>query len=164
MAQVFNADEVFNIGVQIEKNGKAFYLAAKERTQDPLLKNLFADLAVWEGNHMELFEHLRNTLPADANRNIEYDPDNVIHLYLKAVADSTLFVNQDRYDIDSCHSSLELLQKALDFERDSVVLYSSMKEVVPLDLGRNEIDKLIAEELNHVGQLTKEIRKLQSDS
>lgn len=164
MAQVFNADEVFDIGVQIEKNGRAFYLAAKDRTQDPLLKNMFAELAVWEGNHVELFEHLRTTLPADANRHIEFDPDNMIHLYLKAVADSILFVNQNRYTVDSCHSSLELLQKALDFERDAVVLYSSMKEVVPLNLGKNEIDKLIAEELNHVGQLTKEISKLQSDN
>jgi protein associated with RNAse G/E len=29
MAQVFNANEVFNIGVQIEKNGKKFYLELK---------------------------------------------------------------------------------------------------------------------------------------
>jgi hypothetical protein len=35
-----------------------------------------------------------------------------------------------------------------------------MKELVPQNLGKNEIDKLVIEELKHVGQLTKEINKL----
>jgi rubrerythrin len=58
MAQVFNASEVFDIGVQIEKNGKEFYLAAEKRSNDPFLKTMFSQLAAWEGNHVELFEQL----------------------------------------------------------------------------------------------------------
>jgi len=161
MAEVFNANEIFNIGVQIEKNGKEFYLEAQKRTSDPFLKKMFAQLAVWEGNHAELFEQLRANIPTNANSQIEYDPDNMIHLYLKAVADNKLFVNQD-YAIDSCETQLEILKKALNFERESVVLYSSMKELVPQNLGKDEIDKLVIEELKHVGQLTKEINKLQA--
>lgn len=161
MAQVFNANEVFNIGVQIEKNGKEFYLEAQKRTNDPFLKKMFAQLAAWEGNHVELFEQLRANLPTNANSQIEYDPDNMIHLYLKSVADNKLYVSQD-YAIDSCKTQLEILKKALNFERESVVLYSSMKELVPQNLGKDEIDKLVIEELKHVGQLTKEINKLQA--
>ena len=130
MAQIFNATEVFDIGVQIEKNGKEFYQEAQKRTSDPFLKNMFAQLAAWEGNHVELFEQLRAALPADANAQIDYDPDNMVHLYLKAVADNKLYINQD-YAIDSCETQLEILKKALNFERESVVLYSSMKELVP---------------------------------
>lgn len=159
MAQVFNADEVFDIGVQIEKNGRAFYLAARDRTQDPVLKKMFNDLATWEANHIELFENLRKTVASDANRQIQFDPDNMIHLYLKAVADQHLFVNQGNA-IDSCKTVLDIMKKALEFEREAVVLYSSMKEVVSEGLGKNEIDKLINEELKHVGQLTNEISKL----
>ncbi len=161
MAQVFNANEVFDIGVEIEKNGKAFYMAAEKRTNDPILKSMFAQLAAWEATHVELFEKLRSSLTADENSQIEYDPDNMIHLYLKAVADNKLYMNQD-FSIDSCKNSLDILKKALDFERESVVLYSSMKELVPQTMGKKEIDKLVIEELKHVGQLTQEISKLQS--
>lgn len=161
MAQVFNANEVFDIGVQIEKNGNDFYLAAEKRTSDPFLKTMFAQLAAWEDNHVKLFEQLRASLPINADSLLEYDPDNMIHLYLKAVADNKLYMNQD-YAIDSCKTSLDILKKALDFERESVVLYSSMKELVPQNMGKDEIDKLVIEELKHVGQLTKEINKLQA--
>lgn len=160
MAQVFNANEIFAIGIEIEKNGKNFYLAAENRTSDPFLKSMFARLAAWEGNHVELFEKLRAELPEDSKLQFEYDPDNMIHLYLKAVADNKLYINQS-FAIDSCKTPLEILKKALDFERDAVVLYSSMKELVPYNMGKNEIDKLVIEELKHVGQLTKEINKLQ---
>lgn len=161
MAQVFNAVEIFTIGVQIEKNGRAFYLAAKDRTDDPVLKNLFTELAKWEGKHVEFFENLKTNLPEGASQQFEYDPDNMIHLYLKSVADNQIF-NDRGNDIDSCRTALDILKKALDFERDSVVLYSSMKEIVPQNMGKQEIDKLVLEELKHVGQLTAQIGKLKA--
>ncbi len=160
MTKVFNANEIFDIGIEIEKNGKNFYLAAENRTSDPFLKAMFAKLAAWEGNHVELFKQLRADLPENANSQFQYDPDNMIHLYLKAVADNKLYINQS-FAIDSCRTPLEILKKALDLEREAVVLYSSMKELVPQSMGKNEIDKLVIEELKHVGQLTKEINKLQ---
>lgn len=163
MGQVFNADEVFAIGVEIEKNGKAFYLAAKDRTDDPVLKKLFDELAKWENNHINFFEKLRNELPTENMTQLEYDPDNIVHLYLKSVADEKIFLDQD-YAIDSCRDSLDILKKALEFEKDAVVLYSSMKDIVPEEMGKKEIDKLVYEELKHVAQLTKEIGKLKRQS
>jgi rubrerythrin len=162
MNQIFNATEVFAIGVQVEKNGKQFYEAARDRSVDPDLKILFAELADWEKNHVDLFEHLMEAIPGAEKQDIEYDPDNMIHLYLKSVADNQLFQKQDNA-IDLCKNPLDILNKALEFERDAVILYSSMKEVVPDGLGKNEIDKLINEELKHVGFLTKEVLKLKSE-
>jgi rubrerythrin len=63
--------------------------------------------------------------------------------------------------VSACNSAVEILEKALTFEKDSVVFYTSMKEIVPGELGKSEIDKLVLEELFHVGQLTKEIKKFQ---
>ena len=34
MAMVYSADEVYQMGVEIERNGKAFYLAAAARQED----------------------------------------------------------------------------------------------------------------------------------
>ena len=38
----------------------------------------------------------------------------------------------------------------MDFEKDSVVLYTAMKDLVPENLGKETIDKLIKEEMSHI--------------
>ncbi len=166
MSQVFNAEEIFSIGIQIEKNGCLYYRTVADNTSDEDVKNLFLSLAEWEKNHIEVFENLKSQLPEDLKNQNLFDPDNTVHLYLKATADSHIFVKNS--DIEklalSCSSPREAIELALQFEKDSVVYYSSMKEMVRDDLGRNHLDKLIREELTHVGQLTKELNRLDPGS
>ncbi len=162
MSQLFNADEIFKIGIQIEKNGREFYLAAAEKSVDADLKKLFTELAGWESRHIILFEDFRSKLSAAIKNENVYDPENNIHLYLKSVADNTVFIkgSNKATDISSCKSAVEILEKALAFEKESVVFYSSMKAIVPDALGKSDVDKLVLEELFHVGLLTKEVNKL----
>ncbi len=162
MSVNFNADEIFKIGVQIEKNGYAFYSAAAQRSSDDQIKQLLGELAHWEERHIEIFEKLRKELSAQADVMAEFDPDNTVHLYLKSIADSKVFVKGQKMDgeLDICNSPSDVLATALAFEKDSVVFYSSMKEAVRSDLGKEDIDKLIREELLHVGIITQELTKL----
>ena len=51
-----NIDEVFQIGIEIEKNGKKFYTQAALKTEEADLKRFFNDLAGWESKHISLFE------------------------------------------------------------------------------------------------------------
>lgn len=55
---------------------------------------------------------------------------------------------------------VEVLRTAMQFEKDSVVLYISMKEQVPENLGRAKVDKLIREELKHVSMLQEKLDAL----
>jgi rubrerythrin len=125
MSQLFNADEIFKIGVQIENNGRDFYLAAAEKSADEDLKKLFTELASWEDRHMILFENFRSKLSAAIKNENVYDPENSIHLYLKSVADSTVFVKGSDMSkvVELCKSAVEVLEKALTFEKESVVFY-----------------------------------------
>jgi rubrerythrin len=162
MAQLFNADEIFAMGVRIEKNGVAFYSAAAGNTDDPDLKRLFKQLAEWEQTHVAIFEDLRLRLPATAKAADVYDPDNMVHLYLKAVADNNVFVRGLTLDPGTLvwTSPVKVLTTALDFEKDSVVFFTSMKEITMGRAGTAEVEKLVLEELKHIGYLTGEIRKL----
>lgn len=162
MSVTFNADEIFKIGVQIEKNGYAFYSAAAQRTDNDEIKQLLGELAHWEGRHIEIFEKLRKEFAAQADVMEEFDPDNMVHLYLKSIADSKVFVKGQlmNSELDAYNSPSEILAAALAFEKDSVVFYSSMKEAVRSDLGKENVDKLIHEELLHVGIITQELAKL----
>jgi rubrerythrin len=162
MAVTFNADEIFKIGVEIEKNGYAFYSAAAARSENNDTKKLLSELAHWEEKHIEIFEKLRKELSALKDIMEEFDPDNMVHLYLKSIADSRVFVKGQKMDgeLEKCKSPSDVLSAALAFEKDSVVFYSSMKEIVRSDLGKADVDKLISEELLHVGILTQELSKL----
>lgn len=163
MSIYLNADEIFQIGVQIEANGKLFYETAAKQAREGPAKELFQELASWENRHIDLFEKLRLRLPEVAKREEFLDPDSELQTYIKATADSHVFVKNK--DIPSVVSKLKTSQEVLDlamaFEKDSVVFFTVMKKAVPEAYGKEEIDSLIIEEIKHMAILTREKQKLE---
>jgi rubrerythrin len=162
MAMAFNAREVFDIGVQIEANGKAFYEAAAKKTAETATREFFLELAAWEGQHIKLFRELRDALPARAESEEVFDPNDEAALYLQATADSHVFVkNTDMVAlVAGCKGPLDILDIAITFEKDSVVYYTTMKKVVAKNLGQDKIDRLIDEEIRHISLLAQRRAKL----
>ena len=160
----FNADEIFQVGVQIETNGQNFYETVAKNTSDPSAQKLFSDLARWESKHIELFKKLRQGLPDSAKRGDLFDPNQELHLYVKATADSHVFMrNKNIPELASkCKTPIEALDLAVNFEKDSVVFYTTMKKLVPENLGKGEIDALIDEEIGHIFILTQKKKELET--
>jgi rubrerythrin len=162
MAIVYTADEIFTIGVGIEKNGREFYEAASRAASGAPVKAFFERLAKWEIEHEKLFSVLQSRLGGQARETVSYDPAGELGLYLKAAADTHIF----RADADipslvkQCRSEKEALAMALTFEKDSVVLYSTMLNLVPEHLGKSDVQKILNEELKHVAIITEEMGKL----
>jgi len=158
-----NADEVFQIGVQIETNGQRFYETVAKNTSDPSVQKLLLDLSKWESQHIEVFKKLRERLPDSAKRGDLFDPNQELHLYLKAMADSHVFIrNQDIQKLAStCKTPIEALGLAVTFEKDSVIFYTTMKKLVPEHLGKGEMDTLIDEEISHIFILTQKKKELE---
>jgi rubrerythrin len=163
MSFSFNADEIFQMGVLIETNGQKFYEAVAKSASDPPAQKLFLDLSRWESQHIELFKKLKQKLPESAKREDLFDPNQELSLYLKATADSHVFIkNRDMPHLAStCKTPLEALDLAIAFEKDSVVFYTTMKKLVPEHLGKDEIDTLIDEEISHIFALTQKKKELE---
>jgi rubrerythrin len=156
MARTYNAAEIYEMGIQIEKNGRAFYQAAADAADTAEARKLFEELRDWEQGHVELFESLKNELPQGVTPASPYeDVDQQAHHYLEATAGSHVFLqNQDVASlVADCQDATAVLKLALGFEKDSVVVYTSMKQLVPPKLGRDRIDRLIAEEIQHIAML-----------
>jgi len=51
MGYDFNADEIFEMAEQIERNGASFYRKSAESIDDPAEKKLLLDLAAMEDEH-----------------------------------------------------------------------------------------------------------------
>ena len=158
----FNAREVFDIGTQIEVNGKAFYEAAAKKVADAAMKDFFLELAAWENTHITLFGGLRDALPKGAGNVPVFDPNDEAAMYLQATADSHVFVkNKDMVGlVAGCKGPIEILDLAMTFEKDSVVYYTTMKKVVAPNLGQDKVDRLIDEEIKHISMLSQRRAKI----
>lgn len=161
MATAYNAEEIFLIGVDIEKNGQRFYAAFAESSPDPVVRSLCEELSRWESQHVGLFENLRSRLPAAARKETVFDPNGELALYLKAAADSHIFLTRDVAAlIASVKTPADVLAMALAFEKDSVVTYLTMMKLVPEHLGKAEIGKILDEELTHISIISGKMREL----
>ena len=82
-----------------------------------------------------------------------FDPLDESVLYLRALADTKVFFEKT---IDS--SSLKaVLKEAIGAEKDSILFYVGMKELVPEIHGKSKIDGIIKEEMQHIHLLSKEL-------
>ncbi len=151
MAFVFNADEVFEMAEQIERNGAAFYRRAARQFSEQ--QGLLQTLAEQEDRHEETFAALRRQLvSAAAREETAYDPDQQAAAYLRAMAGGHVVdLRRKPADLLTGRESLgEMLGIAIGLEKDSIAFYLGLKEMVPPALGREALDAILREEQKHI--------------
>ncbi len=155
MSYDFNVDEVFEMAEQIERNGAKFYREAAENVDDSDAKKLLNEFAIMEDQHEKTFAGLRSGLKDEEKQGTVFDPEEESALYLRALADTRVFFKKE-IDISSLK---EILKAALTAEKDSIVFYLGMKELVPGKLGKNKIDDIIKEEMSHIKIIGNKLRE-----
>ncbi len=164
MSYQFNADEIFEMAEQIERNGNKFYRLAAEKVDEPKNKALLVKLAEMEEAHEKVFASLRSELSLSNKTPTVFDSDDQLGLYLQSMADGKVF--DMRADPTSFFSGQEsmaaIFEKAIGMEKDSIIFYLGMKELISEALGRDKIDMLIKEEMGHIGFLSMELSSLSS--
>ncbi|MDO9565300.1 MAG: ferritin family protein [Candidatus Desulfaltia sp.] len=153
MTYDFNADEIFEMAEQIERNGASFYRRSAESIAEPAEKKLLLDLAAMEDEHEKTFADLRAGLSEKEKFTALFDPEGETALYLRALADTRVFFEK-KIDMSSME---EILKKAILAEKDSIVFYVGMKEIVPVNSGKTKIDAIIKEEMVHIKVLSSKI-------
>ena len=91
MTTVWSIAEVYELAIQIEKNGAAFYRTAAKRFSDREPRAVLQDLAVMEDGHRQTFESMRDALPDDVKVLPWNDPDGEAHRYLQVFAGGQVF-------------------------------------------------------------------------
>jgi rubrerythrin len=119
-----------------------------------------------EVEHEKTFVSLRASLSDQEKEKTVFDPEDESVLYLKALADSRIFLKKDIPDVLSNMNQTEkdfakkIINYAMGAEKDSIVFYLGMKELVPENLGKDKIDQIIKEEMSHIRLLGKELAKI----
>ena len=162
MSVEFNADEVFQMAEQIERNGARFYRKAAAQAETEQTRGLLTHLAEMEDDHERTFAGMRANLPDEARRSMVFDPENESALYLQAMADGYVFdVREDpSAKLTGGEPAAEVLRMAIGREKESIVFYEAMKVAVPPNAGHAGLDRIIREELGHIAVLSKSLAAL----
>ena len=162
MAITFNADEIYNIAEQIERNGHKFYSDSAQRVEESVAKQVLQDLAEMEVGHLKTFQALHAGLSEQARDEITWDPQGEAGAYLKAAADSHVFkTNSDPTSLLKDNTDArEILELALQFEKDSVIYFLGVADMVPEHLGKNDVLGLAKQEQDHIALIQSTLSKL----
>jgi rubrerythrin len=156
------ANEVFEIAELIEKNGATFYRTAAKNAEYKEAKSLLLRLARKENDHKKHIELLKEQYASEHNdfRAYHDDPDSI--RYLHAIADSHVFNIEDPVTkhLTGSEPLDKILLTALNFEKDTIVYFLGLKNIIKEEMSRSQVDKIIYEEVGHIGELFDMLRKV----
>jgi rubrerythrin len=160
MVMPFNADEVFEMAEQIERNGGKFYRAAAKKF--PAMSKVLLSLAAMEDEHLETFENMREELSGTELEDTVFDPDGQAQMYLRVMADGHVFdVKADpAKQLGTRNTPEDVLKMAIGVERDSIAFYVGLKEAVSRKAGKDKVEDIIKEEMGHIVALNKILQDL----
>ncbi len=162
MPTTFNANEIFEMAEEMERNGAKFYRKAAENASDDQTKQMLLDMADMEDGHLKTFEEMRGQLSGQEKGWTIFDPDNQSALYLQAMADARGYEGKitPTKELTGNEATKEILEIALNSEKESVVFYFGLKGLVPIRAGRDKVEAIIIEELSHITTLLNKLKSL----
>ena len=156
MSIAFSASELINTAIGIEKQGIAYYDVMAESTWHEVARDLFRHLANMEKTHLTTFQSMLDDVE-------KYEPPGQFaaeyDAYMRALIDNAVFTDELAASELATHldNEIEAMDIAISAEKESILFYYYMKEVMPPSV-EPVVLKILAEEKAHLSQLS-EIRK-----
>lgn len=141
----FSIREVLEMALQTEKKGKDFYNTIADRFRDKKeLKDLFIKLSLQEKKHELSFEKLLETVTEQEPQGWE-EAQN----YFRAIVESEFFMGGGKAltAMEEVRTENDAVNRALDFEKESILYYTGLKDFVS---DKATVDEIIREETDHV--------------
>lgn len=148
----FSGIELINIAIGIESRGIAFYDVMARSTENAAARDAFQYLADMEREHIRIFQGM--LAEADKYQPREADLGEYA-AYLRALVDSAVFTDDmvTSQMAAQAESDIEAIELAIAAEKDSILFYYEMKDIMPRQ-AQPTVDRVITEEKLHLGQLS----------
>jgi len=152
MSISFSGTELINIAIGIERRGIAFYDIMTKSTDSGEARELFQRLANMEREHMQTFEGMLGE--ADKYQPTESYAGEYV-AYLQALIDSAVFTDDlvTSELATQADSDVEAMELAINAEKDSILFYYEMSEIMPRK-AQPTVNKIVTEEKSHLAELT----------
>jgi rubrerythrin len=146
---MFTVADIREIAVQIEKNGEAAYRKAAEMVTDGAIREIFIWMAEEEKVHRSFFKSIESSeLITEEQRELE---EMGRQLLQEMVADQTFSLDKEM--LLETDDFAEALTQAQTLERDTIMFYEFLLNLVSDDEARQQLELVIEEEKRHVEQL-----------
>ena len=151
MANVFNAAEAIDMGIEKERKRRDFYGYAALNFKEKDMVELFSRLRDWEDAHIKKFSGIRATLE-ESEATESYKGEFAV--YAKATVDDILYkqVSAEWFS-KNIKEPLAAIQYGIGFEKDAILFFNELlKFMTPHH--KEKVQELIDEEKKHLVYLS----------
>lgn len=150
---LLTGDELIEIAMRLEESGEAFYTAAATRATTPGVKALFDDLAVQERLHRRAFQQMGRDVVEVALSAEQWDE---FQAYTNALLQQSFFAKPENALNQAARAEDErsALQAALDFEKEAMLFFHELKDVVK-GAAQQTVERIVQEERQHIQRLSR---------
>jgi rubrerythrin len=91
-----------------------------------------------------------------------FDPLGRSAMYLQAMADALTWEGRinPMQNLSGSETVKEIIEIALESEKEMVVFYTGLKDLVYFKAGKDKVEDIIIEELGHISVLLKKLKSL----
>ncbi len=148
MGNLMNISEVVEFAIYIEKNGYKFYVETLKKFNDARFMKLFQFLADEEFKHEATFKRLLNEV---GNFTPHESYPGEYQAYMKHFLSNHALANDDmlKEKIAGINTIQDAINVALDFEKDSIVLFTTLKKYIQYEK-QFAVETIIQEEITHI--------------
>ena len=140
----FSLSEIFGMADRIERLAARFFTALAERGST-VTRPVILDIARMEEEHALTFAGLRVLLEKPGGLHRDREKYAVILSLMVIQIDAELQVN-----FTGQEPVEELIAKAIDMEKSTMVFYHGLREMVADEQARQTVEALLREELGHI--------------
>ena len=147
----FTVAEAFEIARHIERNGATFYRGAAAIFTNPDLRKLLVHLAEWETEHEQTFSVMKKQIAGSNIASTSFGSEETLP-DPKVMAGLAVFgIRPDpTEELNGKEDQATILRKAVAKEKDSIVFYNGLKDFLSDAADRDQVDRIIAEEMQHI--------------
>ncbi|MGD8228444.1 MAG: ferritin family protein [Desulfobacteraceae bacterium] len=143
---MFSLREVFDLAIQIEKNGEQYYRDALEKVSNPSLRSLLEWLAEQEEKHRSWFSERKEDLDTVGE---DMEMAEMGSSILQGILGDQSFSLKEA-DLSEIDSVEALVQLAVEFEKDSILFYEMIGSFIEDPDTSEKLNEIIAEENRHI--------------
>jgi rubrerythrin len=143
---MFTLKEIYDLGIQIERNGEKFYREALKQPWSAPMASMLQMLAEEEVRHIDFFAKRKEKLNEKGE-----DPELEamgLGMLKEVLGDQTFSLKEA--DLSKINDIDELRRTAIEFEKDTILFYEMIRSFVTDKETEDQLDAIIEEENRHV--------------
>lgn len=143
---MFTLKEIYDLGIQIERNGEKFYRDALKQPWSAPMASMLRMLAEEEVKHVDFFTKRKEKVEQKGE-----DPEleAMGREMLKEVLKDQTFSLKEA-DLSKINNIEDLRSTAIEFEKDTILFYEMVRSFLTDDETQEKLDEIIEEENRHV--------------